>query len=607
MYVRACSQKCGCAFFVCTKLNQLNFKIMIYFKSFYDYKKFNEVFGLRECGNGSVSRKNKILLGCLKDKNFFKFCLSHKEYNSILFVNNMADFKRVLLYGVANSSISAYFKNSGYRKWKFAIDGNNYIFYVTNMEMDGNGGICDDGDAGAIRYRNVETDRIYKMKAGKFFNKILDGCEFGRVLPQQAKCWLGEEFTTAWQSFAESKTSNDYKFHYGDNRSDFEEIYSSENRRGDFHSCMTDEDNSSMYKYAVKAHAAWLTDSEGLMFARCVVWDEVHDETTGETLRLAERQYSDGVNDAYKKMLVNELIKRNLIDGYKQIGASCHDNQAYVLNDGTSISDHKLWIDCELNDEDTVSYMDSFVYYDENKNRAYNYYAIGSEECLNTTDGVYNGHSGQVYSEYYEEWIDEEDAYYVESRGDYYRYKDVVFCEQCDTCVLKEEAIYNADVEEWFCDEDCERDWMERHDYVWDENNECYIPEDEAITFYEWEAWKGDFCGGPTTTSRDDLVDDYLYDVDGEYYYTDGDDDAEKKIHSMVGEIWSVTDDDWIDKEIALTVMATGDCDGWFEDYIDPKYHPNEIAENGGVKYLLDCDNAEELFKKMTLPACVVA
>ena len=580
---------------------------MIYFKSFKNYDDFKEVFGFRECGNGNMSRKNKILLGCLKDKNFFKFCLSHKEFNSILSVKNMADFKRILFCDVAHSSITEYYKTDGYCKWKFTLDGNDHIFYVKNMEMDSNGGICDDGDTGAIRYYNIEADRIYKMKAGKFFNKILDGCELGRVLPQQAKCWLGEEFSTAWRSFAESRISNDYEFHYGDDRSDFKEIYSSENRRGDFHSCMTDEDNSSMYKDAVRAHAAWLTDSEGLMFARCIVWDEVHDETTGKILRLAERQYSDGVNDVYKKMLVNELIKRNLIDGFKQIGASCHDNQAYVLNDGTSIYDHKLWIDCELEDEDTVSYMDSFVYYDEDNHRAYNYCASGSEECLNTTDGIYKGHSGQVYSEYYDEWLDEDDAYYVESENDYYRYEDVVFCEQCDTCVLKEEAIYNTDVEEWFCDEDCERAWMERNDYVWDEINDRYIPKDDSVSYHGWNPSGEKFYSFTETTDMYDIDEQYLYKYDGELYYTDGDDTAEKKIHSMMGQVYSETEDDWIDEDSALSVMTTGLRGGWFEDYIYPKYHTGEIVENGGVKYLLDSAHAEELFKKMTLPACVVA
>ena len=369
---------------------------------------------------------------------------------------------------------------------------------------------------------------------------------------------------------------------------------------------MTDEDNSSMYKDAVRAHAAWLTDSEGLMFARCIVWDEVHDETTGKILRLAERQYSDGVNDVYKKMLVNELIKRNLIDGFKQIGASCHDNQAYVLNDGTSIYDHKLWIDCELEDEDTVSYMDSFIFYDENNHRAYNYCACGSEECLNTTDGVYNGHVGQVYSEYYDEWLDEEDAYYVESKNDYYRYEDVVCCEQCETYVLREDAIYNDDVDKCFCDEDCERSWMDDNDYVWDEVNECYIPEDDSVSYHDWDSCSRCFESCLTTTDADNIDDEYLYKLDGENYYTDGDDDAEKKIHSMMGQVYSETDDEWIKESDALSVMVTVG-EGWFKDYIDPLYHHVEIAENGGVKYLLDCDHAEELFKEMTLPACVVA
>ena len=251
--------------------------------------------------------------------------------------------------------------------------------------------------------------------------------------------------------------------------------------------------------------------------------------------------------------------------------------------------------------------MDSFVYYDENKNRAYNYYAIGSEECLNTTDGVYNSHSGQVYSEYYEEWIDEDDAYYVESENDYYRYEDVVTCEYCDRYVWSENAIYNDDVDRWFCDEDCERYWMERNDYVWDEINDRYIPKDDSVSYHGWNPSGEKFYSFTETTDMYDIDEQYLYKYDGELYYTDGDDTAEKKIHSMMGQVYSETDGDWIDEDSALSVMTTGLRGGWLEDYIDPKYHPDEIVENGGVKYLLDCDHAEELFKEMTLPACIVA
>lgn len=164
---------------------------MIYFKSFRNYESFKEVFGLRECGNGNTSRTNKILLGCLTNKDFFKFCVSHKEYVDYLSINNMADFKRNLFYDVSRSSLHEWYRKGGSYEWEFVIDGQKYTFYVNNMEMDGNHGICDDGDTRAIRYRNVEADRIYKMKAGKFFTKVLEGCEFGRILLSRPKAgWV---------------------------------------------------------------------------------------------------------------------------------------------------------------------------------------------------------------------------------------------------------------------------------------------------------------------------------------------------------------------------------------------------------------------------------
>ena len=57
-----------------------------------------------------------------------------------------------------------------------------------------------------------------------------------------------------------------------------------------------------------------------------------------------------------------------------------------------------------------------------------------------------------------------------------------------------------------------------------------------------------------------------------------------------------------------MSVMATGgDWIEWAVDFIDPQNHIGEIKENGGEKYLIYCEYAEELFKNMTLPACIVA
>lgn len=44
---------------------------MIYIKSFKNYDEFKQLFGVVKHGNGVVSRKNKILLACLKNRKLF--------------------------------------------------------------------------------------------------------------------------------------------------------------------------------------------------------------------------------------------------------------------------------------------------------------------------------------------------------------------------------------------------------------------------------------------------------------------------------------------------------------------------------------------------------
>ena len=45
-----------------------------------------------------------------------------------------------------------------------------------------------------------------------------------------------------------------------------------------------------------------------MVVARCVIFDEVHDENNGKTYRLAERQYSTEGSETLKQVLVNKLI-----------------------------------------------------------------------------------------------------------------------------------------------------------------------------------------------------------------------------------------------------------------------------------------------------------
>lgn len=65
-------------------------------------------------------------------------------------------------------------------------------------------------------------------------------------------------------------------------------------------------------------------------------------------------------NDTLKRLLVEKLIQENHIDGYKAIGASCNEPDAFVSLDGSSLAGRKFEIDCRLDKEDILSYQDSF-------------------------------------------------------------------------------------------------------------------------------------------------------------------------------------------------------------------------------------------------------
>lgn len=300
-----------------------------------------------------------------------------------------------------------------------------YALYSTTLSLDSLNGICTDGESKSIRYENIERGRIFKMKAGKFITRCIEECRIPReYMPEQLKRWIGEEFARDWQVYAEQRVSNDYTLHVDD---DFEAIYDSDRCLGDFGSCMTDKGHYTFYRDAIKAKAAYITDEDDMIVARCIVYTDVWDENNNH-YSLAERQYSSGQDDVLKQILVDKLIKAGEIDGYKRVGASCHDNRNFVRNNGESMRDLTLHIDCCLEHGDVLSYQDSFVYYDYNDNTscnnssAYYDYELDSTDENFELDGNYSDwneciipEGDSVYDDYYEDWMysnQSEDAIY---------------------------------------------------------------------------------------------------------------------------------------------------------------------------------------------------
>ena len=235
------------------------------------------------------------------------------------------------------------------------------------------------------------------MKAGKFFTSIIKETEIGQILSEQVVNWLSEEFTQDWQTYTFGQTPN-VELHVDD---DFKLIYDVDAcRYFNGCSCMVGRDRHSFYEEAVDAKAAYLLDIDGYVLARAIIFTDVKDED-GNKWRLLERQYSKESNEVLKRLLVDMLIKGNYIDGYKQIGAGCSESRAFVANDGTSLADKKFSIRCELDTYATLSYQDSFKFYDYDKSIAYNYADVRYDYNLDTTDLNLEGDDDdQAYHEF---------------------------------------------------------------------------------------------------------------------------------------------------------------------------------------------------------------
>lgn len=271
---------------------------------------------------------------------------------------------------------------------------------------------------------------------------------------------------------------------------------------------MVGRDRHSFYEESVDAKAAYLLDIDGYVFARAIIFTDVYDQA-GNKWRLLERQYAKESNEVLKRLLVDMCIKGGYIDGYKQIGAGCSESRAFVANDGTSLADKKFSIRCELEMYDTLSYQDSFKFYDYNRNTAYNYQDSSYDYCLDTTDVNLDGEEDDDDDQEYDEYHDYncqsvrmcyyhgeeinvdvdnlEDFIYIESEREYHHKDDVTQCDACGKWIVKEDATYNSDAEAHFCDDKCEAEYI-KNNFTYSEYDDDYFwHEDDVTTIQTWD------------------------------------------------------------------------------------------------------------------------
>lgn len=460
-----------------------------------DYDDFKYIFGLESHGNGVKSRKNKILLQHIKNPALIKYCREHNDF-SLLHIRNMADLKQLVLEAIQDSG-----KHDPTLQNKVILIGKTY--WSAQYRTDEKEGLCEDFDKKAVRYINVKTEHPYKMKAGKFITAIIRETELGQILSDQVINWLSEEFSADWQTYTFGQTP-DVVLHVDEN---FAKIYSDHWCR-DFNgcSCMVGRDHHSFYEDAVEAKAAYITDKEGYVLARAIIFTNVRDED-GNKWRLLERQYAKESNEVLKRTLIDLLIKAGEIDAYKQVGAGCSESRAFVANDGTSLSNKKFSIRCDLDTYDTLSYQDSFKYYDYDGNIAYNYADSRYDYNLDTTDlnleGDYD--DDQAYDEYHDYNCDEtricyyhgqeisvdvdnlEDFVWIESHNEYHHHEDVTQCDTCGEWLVKEDATYNSDAEAYFCNSECEAKYIHENFYYAEYDDDYFHHEEDITTIQTWD------------------------------------------------------------------------------------------------------------------------
>mgnify|MGYP000008944676 FL=1 len=469
---------------------------MLYYK-FKNYEEFKDMFGIVKHGNGACSRKNRILLAYIRNRRLLHEAIETNNY-TLLHISSMAELKKTITRTIIISGHSD-------MSLRYVLELDGEFFYSRNFETDDMKGLCKDGDTRSIRYINHENGgKVFKMKAGKLYRSLILETEFGRTLPEQVVTYLCEEFSADWQTYTTGRLPK--------NRlcvdKNFEKIYSSSSCMGDFHSCMVDRELHDFYTESVDANAAYLINEEGKVTARCVIYNRVTDQN-GKIWRLAERQYATDENNTLKRALIDALIKGGHIDGYKKVGAGCGDSRAFVDLEENSLSDRKFRIECDLDWDDTLSYQDSFKWYNESKGTADNY---GSGDiALDITDGSLNGeeeyddfheyHCNEISLVYYhghEYYCDVENLdefIWMEKLGEYHHESDVIECPECSEYFLEKDNFYSDITEEDYCCEECRKkaeQTYKKENWHYSDYDEEYYEHAEDITIYR--VWNNILC-----------------------------------------------------------------------------------------------------------------
>lgn len=334
------------------------------------YNGFKEVFGTKKSERGCIS--NRILLSFWKhrfkvdgDARASAITNLAELYNTV--VGQLSDHttgKPYLLKSrwqeYLDSSHECYRRTEEVRKYnpranfRINIDGKVFNFFIKEYDPCGENPY-NYAHPGMIHVYNKTNRQEMYVKAGRFLKQVMEDNEVN--LDEPTKLYVQEEFQRkidACTKFDETR----YKVVVDKN---FSKIYTAENLDGNFHSCMNNKNAYGYYTDCVDASAAYVVDSEtGKIKARCVIYNKVY-TADGKVHRYADRTYY--TDEAFGHYLIGYLIKNDIIDLHKKVGAGCHDTHMILDNEDCPLADPRIAIDCIIPREHKFSYADTFIYY----------------------------------------------------------------------------------------------------------------------------------------------------------------------------------------------------------------------------------------------------
>lgn len=350
---------------------------MLYFK-IKDYSEFKDIFGTKNSPRGTI--QNKILLA------FWKSRFQRNPYEAASLCRNMTDMYKVVMDCLTNPIGQT--DLSGLHLVRIKIKDNVFSFYSSKYTTEGIGTAGDIAqgakDLKCCTVIDTKTKKFCVVKPSKI---VLDSfASVGAKLAASVITYCAEVFQSQWEAYRQFCLEK-YRLVVDDN---FQDIYSSKHCLPNFGSCMTDRNHWVFYRDYVKALSAKLIETEsGKIAARCIVWQDVKCDKTNRTYSYADRQYSTNGDMKLKALLIERLYEGGFINIHKDVGAGCREAMYISDRTGNRIADPQLSVACTVKKGGSISYMDTFKYYDPIKGRLYTYNKSSAQYSLATTNDVF--------------------------------------------------------------------------------------------------------------------------------------------------------------------------------------------------------------------------